>query len=543
MLKNLKLGAKIGLGFALLLTIMVALAALAYESQKGAYVNFTNYSELAKENILAAGVESTMLDIRIRVKDFFFVKTDQSVQVYGTDKVKLSELLERGKKEILKPERLALISLINQKFDQYDKAFAILIQLAKEKDSTKKFEEVYGQMVEIGPVIAKACKDLQESVTAEQVALGTGVKTASERTLQLLIWISLAAVVVGALMGYLIIRSITKPVRQIIDVLSTGAGQTTAAAGQVSAASQALAEGASEQAASLEETGASLEEMASMTKRNSENAQKAKDLANQTRQAADAGSADMEHMTLAMEAIKVSSADIAKIIKTIDEIAFQTNILALNAAVEAARAGEAGMGFAVVADEVRSLAQRSAEAAKETAAKIEGAITKTEQGVEDSAKVAERLHEIVSKIRQVDELVGDVAAASREQTQGIDQVNTAVTQMDRVTQSNAASAEESASAAEELNAQAEALKDAVEQLVAMVGGGSEAAKRVSAVELAQASVGTRRPKVGNRKPIAPIQSLGSSPQSKNGRDPFASPGTDRMDQTEASKTDMTSRWV
>jgi len=161
---------------------------------------------------------------------------------------------------------------------------------------------------------------------------------------------------------------------------------------------------------------------------------------------------------------------IGKIIKTIDEIAFQTNILALNAAVEAARAGEAGMGFAVVADEVRNLAQRCAQSAKETAAKIEGAITKTAQGVEISTKVTETLQEIVVKVRQVDELVGEVATASREQSQGITQVNTAVGQMDKVTQSNAANAEESASASEELNAQAESLKDAVAQLLQLVGG-------------------------------------------------------------------------
>jgi methyl-accepting chemotaxis protein len=209
--------------------------------------------------------------------------------------------------------------------------------------------------------------------------------------------------------------------------------------------------------------------MASMTKSNAENAQKANDLAREARTAADKGAADMRAMNQAMHAIKVSSDDIAKIIKTIDEIAFQTNILALNAAVEAARAGEAGMGFAVVADEVRNLAQRSAQAAKETAIKIEGAISKTAQGVEISTKVAQALDEIVTKARQVDELASEVASASRQQTQGITQINTAVGQMDQVTQSNAASAEESAAAAEELNSQAMMMKEAVSELTQLVG--------------------------------------------------------------------------
>jgi len=259
-------------------------------------------------------------------------------------------------------------------------------------------------------------------------------------------------------------------VRATADQLAEGSGQVSSAAGQVSSASQTLAEGANEQAASLEETSSSLEEMASMTKRNSENSRKANDLAKEARAAADKGVGDMDTMNTAMQAIKVSSDDIAKIIKTIDEIAFQTNILALNAAVEAARAGEAGMGFAVVADEVRNLAQRSAQAAKETAAKIEGAIAKTGQGVEISSKVAEVLNEIVIKVRQVDELIAEVASATREQTEGITQINTAVGQMDKVTQSNAATAEESAAAAEELNAQAESMKQSVNELLQLVGG-------------------------------------------------------------------------
>jgi methyl-accepting chemotaxis protein len=256
----------------------------------------------------------------------------------------------------------------------------------------------------------------------------------------------------------------------VTDALSLGAEQTSSAAAQVSMASQSLAEGASEQAASLEETSSSLEEMSSMTQRNSEHARKANDLAKQARVAADKGVGDMQAMSAAMEALKVSSDDIAKIIKTIDEIAFQTNILALNAAVEAARAGEAGMGFAVVADEVRSLAQRSAQAARETATKIEGAIAKTGQGVEINRKVAAALNEIVVKARQVDELVAEVAGATTEQTQGITQINTAVGQMDKVTQSNAANAEESAAAAEQLNAQAETMRYSVAELLQLVGG-------------------------------------------------------------------------
>jgi methyl-accepting chemotaxis protein len=171
-----------------------------------------------------------------------------------------------------------------------------------------------------------------------------------------------------------------------------------------------------------------------------------------------------------MAAIDSSSAEVAKIVKNIDEIAFQTNILALNAAVEAARAGEAGAGFAVVADEVRSLAQRSAAAAKETADKIEAAIASSRKGSLSCAKVGESLTQIANKVSSTDSLVGEIATAAREQAQGIEQINTAITQMDQVTQSNSASAEESASAAEELDAQAASLKDMVGRLRQLVGG-------------------------------------------------------------------------
>jgi methyl-accepting chemotaxis protein len=318
-------------------------------------------------------------------------------------------------------------------------------------------------------VLAEAKNTASSSLDSSAKGAAAAFSSLTNASTTMIVGLVLASLI-GITLAIFISLAITKILKGISNTLDEGAEQVTSAAGQVSSSSQTLAEGASEQAASLEETSSSLEEMSSMTKRNAENAQKANDLAKEAHSAADKGAGDMQTMNTAMEAIKVSSNDIAKIIKTIDEIAFQTNILALNAAVEAARAGEAGMGFAVVADEVRNLAQRSAQAAKETADKIEGAIGKSAQGVEISNKVAQRLNEIVTKIRQVDELVTEVAGASREQTQGITQINIAVGQMDKVTQSNAASAEESAAASEELNAQAVAMKESVAELLLLVGG-------------------------------------------------------------------------
>jgi methyl-accepting chemotaxis protein len=283
------------------------------------------------------------------------------------------------------------------------------------------------------------------------------------------------ALVAGVLLAILITRSIVGPINRVISGLSTGAEQVTSASGQVASASQQMAQGASEQASSLEETSASLEEMSSMTKQNADNANQANITAQEASRMAETGVESMKRMQEAIDKIKNSAAETAKIIKTIDEIAFQTNLLALNAAVEAARAGEAGKGFAVVAEEVRNLARRSAEAAKNTADLIEGAQKNADAGVQVTTEVAKNLAGIKENAGKVATLIAEIAAASKEQSQGIEQVSTAVTEMDKVVQQNAANAEESASASEELSSQAEEVNGMVSELNAIVTGNTSVA--------------------------------------------------------------------
>jgi len=286
-------------------------------------------------------------------------------------------------------------------------------------------------------------------------------------------WISIVllmlAIVIGIVVAF-VVRNTNQHLRTSARDLLAGAEQVASAASQVTASSQALAQGSSEQAASLQEVSSSSEEISSMAHKNGENSRCASEHMTKSEKRFVQTNQSLHDMVGAMSEISAHSEKISKIIRVIDEIAFQTNILALNAAVEAARAGEAGMGFAVVADEVRNLAQRCAQAARDTAGLIEESVAKSNDGKSKVDQVAEAIQVVTKEAGEVKTLVEEVSLGSQEQARGIEQVAKAITQMERVTQQAAASAEESAAAAEELNAQSASLREVAIRLASMVGG-------------------------------------------------------------------------
>ena len=456
---------RLALGFVSILVVLGGVAFLGYEALHGALGGFREYRADADHSVLGAELEIGFLEMRVAEKDFLMTRAPEDLRTFEKESGHVVALLAQAKREILQSDRARLVLSIERHIQEYGQAFGRAVKMT----GGNELAALSKQLGVLGAELDRELVKLEHDIVADQMAAGTRINREVQQAQTAIVCIGSAAVALGLFMTWVIARSIVGPLRLIAATISQGADQTVEASGLVSASSQALAHGASEQAASLEESSASIEELSSMTKRNAGNAQEAKSAAMRTRQSADEGAHQMKAMQDSIAAISSASQDITKILKTIDEIAFQTNILALNAAVEAARAGEAGAGFAVVADEVRALAQRSAVAAKETADKIGDSVDKSRIGVRVSAEVASTFATIQKNIVSFDTLASEIATASGEQSQGIDQINVAISQIDQVTQTNASAAEETASASEELNAQAVSLKHAVEQVNVLVG--------------------------------------------------------------------------
>ena len=369
------------------------------------------------------------------------------------------------------PEVLALIQQMQEMDDKQLQPIDTRVLEAMGNGDGDRAKKIYFNEYE--PLRKKYAEVMQKLGAEAEKLAATAAQTMDDNNRRSLHHISLTLAIglaIVALFMLTVTRHVVTRLRSTAAIIESEAANTLNSSVSMSTSGKTLADSSAAIATSLQQTSHSLGKMAAETKRNAEIAGSAREFANHARAAAEKGTADLHVLSRALDNIKVSGDSISKIIKTIDEIAFQTNILALNAAVEAARAGEAGLGFAVVADEVRNLARRCAEASKETGQLIHESVSKTNSGVEIGRQVAKNFDDIAEKIRRMDDFASEIAVISRSQNDGFLQINAAVSQIDSATQNNTAGVQQSAWASRELNGRAAVLQEAVENLKRLIEG-------------------------------------------------------------------------
>ena len=510
-MKNWSLRQRVGFGFATITLIAVAFGLFAINRLslirshsdrilRESLPAMARASDLAEE-IQSLGDKSSVLFTKAIMTPSDDLRAGFATQIQSnlTAAASLAADYEQHQTEVGADN---LFAEFKTNFQAYEQIFSRGVQLC---NGGKAQEAMELKENELEPALAGLLQKVHDLETVnknkgeEAGAKIQAVVASTQRAVSLgLTGLLFAAVIVSAL----IILTLTRTLNAVTLSLGGAAETMTGAGAQVAESSQCVANNACAQAQSIQEVNDSLEQMIAISKTNARHSKLAADIARQTSATAEIGSKNMLELDAAVQDINNSSDEIAKIVKTIDEIAFQTNLLALNAAVEAARAGESGLGFAVVADEVRGLARRSAEAAKESAARIEGSLHKTARGAELSQRLKENFSGIVKAAREADRLNEAVCLISKEQAQGMGDINRAVSQLDQATQANAASAEQSAAAAEEFNGQTRMLKSAIINLTKLVGSATPAPPKPSPVSPAAAKAKTNalRALVPEKKP-------------------------------------------
>ncbi len=463
---------KLGISAAgvVVLSIISGLVSLGVNRYLGRQLDRAS-GEMARQQILAGQMSTAFSDLVAVERGLAFATVLQQAgeaEAMRQSYARLEQQIDGYLKQFRAAGAGAELEQLSGEFEAARRGHAELLDLLRQLKMDVAITQLNSTLI---PRLAKSAESAKGVVAQQGVALekmrsaASGSETAS-------LWLIVVLNIVGLITGVglvLLVRRVAGSLARTVEDLSEGARQVAASAAQVSTSSTSLSQVASEQAASLEQTAASAEEIHSMTQSNAERAIEAAERTREAYASIQEANRALTHMVESMNEIGASSGKISKIIKVIDEIAFQTNILALNAAVEAARAGEAGMGFAVVADEVRNLAQRSAQAARDTTTLIEESIARASEGKQKLDQVSRAVGSVTASAEQVRMLVEQVGESNQQQKNGIEQIARAVSQMEQVTQQVASNAEEGAAAGQEMTGQASSVREVVERLQELVG--------------------------------------------------------------------------